>query len=227
MLSKPARLLRLTVTLLLFGSVIPAQQVGRLPRVPLPENSTVVNSVEGQLRVVVFTKGLSHPWSLAFLPDGRMLVTERSGQVRIIRDGVLDPKPIPGTPKVHAVRLSGLMDIALHPNFAQNQIVYLTYTKNVKAEPLEVATTLARRRPGARAVDVGGAGYRSWCDGRAAAADSPRRRVVCPAASWPSQRCGDGTPRSARGDACRNLRLRSVGTRRRVGRALGRGSTTR
>jgi glucose/arabinose dehydrogenase len=75
-----------------------------------------------------------------------MLVTERSGQIRVIRDGVLDPQPLAGVPKVHAVRLSGLMDIALHPDFARNQIVYLTYTKNLKPEPLEVATTLARGR---------------------------------------------------------------------------------
>jgi glucose/arabinose dehydrogenase len=123
-----------------------AQQVGRLPRRPLPDAPTVVDSVEGPIRVVAVTKGLSHPWSLAFLPDGRILVTERSGKIRVIRDGVLDPEPLSGVPKVHAVRLSGLMDIALHPNFAQNQLVYLTYTKNVKPEPLEVATTLARGR---------------------------------------------------------------------------------
>jgi aldose sugar dehydrogenase len=123
-----------------------AQQAGQLPRLSLPNGPTVVDTVEGKLRVVVHTRGLSHPWSLAFMPDGAMLVTERSGKVRIVRDGVLDPTPIPGVPKVHAVRLSGLMDIALHPNFAQNQIVYLTYTKNVKPEPLEVATTLARGR---------------------------------------------------------------------------------
>jgi glucose/arabinose dehydrogenase len=123
-----------------------AQQVGRLPRLALPDTPAVVDSVEGKIRVVPVTKGLSHPWSLAFLPDGRMLVTERSGQIRVIRDGVLDPQPLSGVPKVHAVRLSGLMDIALHPNFAQNQVVYLTYTKNVKPEPLEVATTLARGR---------------------------------------------------------------------------------
>ena len=123
-----------------------AQQVGNLPRLPLPNGPTVVDSVEGRLRVVPVTTGLSHPWSLAFLPDGSMLVTERAGQVRRIRDGVLDPNPVPGVSKVHAVRLSGLMDIALHPNFAQNQYIYLTYTKNVKPEPLEVATTLARGR---------------------------------------------------------------------------------
>ena len=123
-----------------------AQQVGRLPRIPLPDASPVVDTVEGKIRVVPVGRGLSHPWSLAFLPDGRMLVTERSGQIRVIRDGILDPQPLAGAPKVHAVRLSGLMDIALHPNFSQNQLVYLTYTKNVKPEPLEVATTLARGR---------------------------------------------------------------------------------
>jgi glucose/arabinose dehydrogenase len=123
-----------------------AQQVGRLPRLALPDAPAVVDTVEGKLRVVPVTRGLSHPWSLAFLPDGRMLVTERSGQVRVIRDGVLDPQPLSGVPKVHAVRLSGLMDIALHPDFAQNQVIYLTYTKNLKPEPLEVATTLARGR---------------------------------------------------------------------------------
>src|SRR5688572_22657444 len=126
---------RAMLFLVCISAAMTAQQVGRLPRVPLPDGTTVANSVEGPLRVVVVTKGLSHPWSLAFLPDGRMLVTERSGQVRVIRDGVLDPKPLAGVPKVHAVRLSGLMDIVLHPNFAQNQIVYLTYTKNVKPEP--------------------------------------------------------------------------------------------
>ena len=123
-----------------------AQQVGRLPRISLPDASPVVDTVEGKVRVVPVGRGLSHPWSLAFLPDGRMLVTERSGQIRVIRDGILDPQPLAGAPKVHAVRLSGLMDIALHPNFVQNQLVYLTYTKNVKPEPLEVATTLARGR---------------------------------------------------------------------------------
>src|SRR5687768_5560801 len=101
------------------GIAILAQQAGQLPRLPLPEGPTIMNVVEGRIRVVPVTRGLSHPWSLAFLPDGSMLVTERAGQVRIVRDGVLDPKPIPGVPKVHAVRLSGLMDIALHPNFAQ------------------------------------------------------------------------------------------------------------
>ncbi len=70
-----------------------------------------------------------------------------------MRDGRLDPEPIAGVPKVHAVRLSGLMEILPHPNFAQNQIVYLTYTKDV-ADKM-VATTLARGRfDGHQLLDV-------------------------------------------------------------------------
>jgi glucose/arabinose dehydrogenase len=92
----------------------------------------------------IVASGLSHPWSLAWLPNGDMLVTERSGKLRMIRDGKLDPEPIAGVPAVHAVRLSGLMEILPHPNFAQNHTVYLTYTKDVG--PDQVATTLARGR---------------------------------------------------------------------------------
>lgn len=110
-----------------------------------------------QVKVATLAEGLSHPWSLAFLPNGDMLVTERNGRLRIVhdalRDARLDPEPIAGVPKVHAVRLSGLMEILPHPAFAQNQIVYLTYTKDV-ADKL-VATTLARARfDGHQLLDV-------------------------------------------------------------------------
>jgi glucose/arabinose dehydrogenase len=104
-------------------------------------------------KVVTMATGLAHPWSLAFLPNGDILVTERPGRLRILHDGRLDAEPITGVPKVHAVRLSGLMEILPHPNYAQNQIVYLTYTKDV-AENM-VATTLARGRfDGRKLVDV-------------------------------------------------------------------------
>jgi glucose/arabinose dehydrogenase len=74
-------------------------------------------------------KGLSHPWSLAFLPDGDMLVTERPGRLRIVRKGALDPKPISGVPMVYTERLGGLMEIVLHPRFAETRWVYLSFTK--------------------------------------------------------------------------------------------------
>ena len=82
-----------------------------------------------RVRVSVVTKGLSHPWSMAFLPDGSMLVTERPGRIRVIRNGVLDPVPVAGVPQVQTGGTSGLMDIALHPQFATNRYVYFTYMK--------------------------------------------------------------------------------------------------
>lgn len=97
-----------------------------------------------RFKTTVVASGLNHPWSVAWLPNGDMLVTERPGRVRMIHDGVLDPTPIGGVPKVHAVRLSGLMEVLPHPNFAENHYVYLTYTKNLKEEGPVVATTLAR-----------------------------------------------------------------------------------
>ena len=63
-------------------------------------------------------RGLANPWSLVWLPDGAMLVTERPGRLRVIRKGVLDPKPVEGVPAVFAAGLTGLMDVALHPQFA-------------------------------------------------------------------------------------------------------------
>jgi glucose/arabinose dehydrogenase len=99
-----------------------------------------------RIKTTTVASGLVHPWSLAFLPNGDMLVTERPGRVRLIHDGVLDPEPISGVPKVHAVRLSGLMEVLPHPNFAQNHYVYLTYTKNISENGPVVATTLARAK---------------------------------------------------------------------------------
>src|SRR5262245_65993478 len=79
------------------------------------------------IRVSVVTKGLSHPWSLAFLPDGTMLVTERPGRLRVVHDGVLDPQPVAGVPQVQAGGTSGLMDVALHPDFSTNRLVHFRY----------------------------------------------------------------------------------------------------
>jgi glucose/arabinose dehydrogenase len=99
------------------------------PSPPLPDGPIVLDTaIQHQIRLVV-TKGLQQPWSMAFLPDGGILVTERPGRLRIIRNGVLDPTPVAGAPQVQAAGLAGLMDIALHPGFADNKLVYLTYHK--------------------------------------------------------------------------------------------------
>jgi len=78
-------------------------------------------------RITTFVDGLEFPWSLAFLPDGSMLVTERGGRLRVIRDGRLVPDPVEGVPDVHVARQAGLFDVLLDPGFAQNRTVYLSY----------------------------------------------------------------------------------------------------
>ena len=109
---------------------------------PPPSLPQTFFSAELPIRVVPIVTGLSHPWSLAFLPDGNILVTERAGRLRTVRDGKLDPTPIAGTPQVVARALGGLLDVALHPQFVQNRIVYLSYSK--PGENNLSATALAR-----------------------------------------------------------------------------------
>ena len=84
-----------------------------------------------KIRVSVVTRGLSHPWAIAFLPDNTLLITERAGRLRYVRDGVLDPQPISGLPEIRTDGNGGLMDVALHPQFESNRLVYFTYTKPV------------------------------------------------------------------------------------------------
>jgi glucose/arabinose dehydrogenase len=76
---------------------------------------------------VTLVDGLEHPWGLAWLPDGTMLVTERPGRLRLVRDGQLDPTPVAGVPPVLALSQGGLLDVSVHPQFAENQWVYFTY----------------------------------------------------------------------------------------------------
>src|SRR5207237_429687 len=93
---------------------------------PLPDKPQEFDTAEGQkIRVTVVTKALEFPWAMAFLPDGTMLVTERPGRLRVIRKGVLDPKPVAGGPVSYWTGESGMpgavhgyMDVALHPQFA-------------------------------------------------------------------------------------------------------------
>ncbi len=110
-------------------------------------------SEEYDLRIVTLVKGLSHPWALAFLPDGRLLVTERAGRLRLVSaDFKIDPAPIDGLPRVVQHGQGGLMDVALHPRYAENGWVYLSY-----AAPGDggVGTEVARARlKGNRLEDV-------------------------------------------------------------------------
>ncbi|MDW8467644.1 MAG: PQQ-dependent sugar dehydrogenase [Burkholderiales bacterium] len=109
----PARLARRFVLLLLVVATCAGAQAYR--------------SEEHRFGVTIVVSGLAYPWSVAFLPDGRMLVTERAGRLRIVRDGRLEPQPVPGLPPVAPHGQGGLMDVALHPDFARNQLVYWAF----------------------------------------------------------------------------------------------------
>ncbi len=141
------------------GGAAPAAGRGQaapigIPRVPLGDGPWVFDTAEQhKVRVSVVAKGLANPWSLAFLPGGDMLVTERQGRLRLIRNGVLDPQAVAGVPASRALRLGGLMDVVLHPRFAENKLIYLTYSK--PGEKDLIATALARGRwDGTRLADV-------------------------------------------------------------------------
>ena len=91
---------------------------------PQPQPAKVVKT---GYKVTEIAKRLDHPWSIAFLPEGSLLVTERAGRLRLIKGGSLLPLPIGGVPAVHTGSQAGLFDIVLHPNFAQNNVIFLTY----------------------------------------------------------------------------------------------------
>ena len=83
----------------------------------------------GGYTLTTIAEGFEFAWGMVFLPDDHILVTELPGRLRVIRHGVLDPKPVEGMPAVYAEPYAGLMDVALHPDFAKNQFVYLAYNK--------------------------------------------------------------------------------------------------
>ena len=120
-----------------------AQQGGRAS-LPLPQLPQVFETAQQRIRVSVVAGGLANPWSLAFLPNGDVLVTERSGRLRVIRSGALVPQPVSGVPAVRTTVLGGLLEVALHPKFSENSFLYLTYTKG--GEGNLTTTALARAR---------------------------------------------------------------------------------
>jgi aldose sugar dehydrogenase len=118
--------------------------LGQAPRSPTPE------AVKGAVDVQTLAKGLDHPWSLAFLPDGQMLVTERPGRLRVVRPDGRVSEPLSGVPRVYARGQGGLLDVALSPAFATDRLVYLSF-----AEPGAggAGTAVARGRLGERGLE--------------------------------------------------------------------------
>ncbi len=132
-----------------FANGVPVAPELNVP--PVPSEPRIYQTAEGQdIRVSVVVRGLSHPYSIAFLPNNVMLVTEKDGRLRVIRDGILDPAPVAGVPEVKANRRSGLNDVVLHPQFEQNGYIYLTYHKPLPDN--QSAMALARGRWNGKAL---------------------------------------------------------------------------
>jgi glucose/arabinose dehydrogenase len=112
---------------------------GQAPRSPTPE------PVKGLVDVQTIAKGLEHPWGLAFLPDKRMLVTERPGRLRIVTPDGRVSEPLAGVPQVYASGQGGLLDVALSPGFAKDRLVYLSFAESSEGRR---GTALARGRFG-------------------------------------------------------------------------------
>jgi glucose/arabinose dehydrogenase len=139
--SARALLAVMAVSALAAAPIVLAQDA---PRSPTPKPLRL------NARVTDFARGLEHPWGLELLPDGRMLVTERPGRLRLIgRDGALSD-PLSGVPEVYARGQGGLLDVALSPGFAQDRLVYLSF-----AEPGDggAGTAVARGRLGERGLE--------------------------------------------------------------------------
>ncbi len=108
----------------------------------------------GRIKVTTVARSLEHPWSLAFLPDGRMLVTERAGRLRIVSArGSLSP-PLSGVPKVYAKGQGGLLDIVLDPDFDENQIVYFSYAEETRGKAGTAVAKAVLSEEGLRNVEV-------------------------------------------------------------------------
>jgi len=106
--------------------------------------SPVMMSSEQDYRMTTVVSGLVNPWSMAFLPGGDILVTERPGRLRLVREGQLLTTPVAGVPEVFARGQGGLLDVVLHPSFATNKLVYLSYSKPQAAGQSTTAVMRAR-----------------------------------------------------------------------------------
>lgn len=137
---------------------------------PISAQERIFQAERGPYRVATFVSSLQDPWAMAFLPNGDMLVTERPGRLRLVQRGVLRPEPIGGVPRVRYGGQGGLLDVALHPDFETNRLVYLSYSKP-NADGSEGTTAVVRGRLDAEAIRLEGVEEifeaRAWSRGEA------------------------------------------------------------
>jgi glucose/arabinose dehydrogenase len=106
-----------------------------------PDDVPLLAPTTGSFRVETVAEGLESPWAVVPMPDGRLLLTERPGRLRVVKDGRLAPEPVPGVPAVAYRGQGGLLDMTLHPDYARNRWVYLAYTVDA---PQGMMTRVAR-----------------------------------------------------------------------------------
>ena len=93
-----------------------------------PPMVPVVESSKARYKVEVVLEGLESPWAIVPMPDGRLFITERPGRLRVVQNRAIRPAPVPGVPRVSYQGQGGLLDMALHPDYASNRFIYLAYT---------------------------------------------------------------------------------------------------
>ena len=171
---------------------------GKPTYVPDPDGQ-VVKSEKQTFKIEILARNIETPWGLAFLPDGRLLVTERPGRIRIVENGKLLPEPVKGTPKVWEKQDGGLLDIEVHPQYSQERVDLYFLRRNAagicSATARRAAASASCRRPtgpGPRRA------ARSAVDDRdRARQDQQEQRVDRPAGDLP-RRAGSCTARPTR-----------------------------
>ena len=123
----------------------PARGRGPAPTDTLGAGPWDLGAGRGRIHVTAI-KGLDHPWGIAFVPDGSMLVTERPGRLRVVRNGVVDPTALGPAPQSLAVGLGGFLDVTLDPQFATNRRIYLAYAKPGTGGGNDATTAVYRAR---------------------------------------------------------------------------------
>ncbi|MEX0690785.1 MAG: PQQ-dependent sugar dehydrogenase [Gemmatimonadales bacterium] len=119
-----------------------------------PASGQALPSAHHAYRVVTVAEGLINPWGIAFLPGGDMLITERPGRLRLVRNGQLVAEPVSGVPAVLAQGQGGLLDVVLHPNFASNRLIYLCFSKPLVEGRGATTAVIRARYENARLTDV-------------------------------------------------------------------------
>src|ERR671922_1493907 len=149
---RPTRLTTQGILLagLAFGAPLLTQCRAQKPELGTWQRSPTPKPIRGRVAAETVAVGLKHPWALAFLPDGRILVTERPGRLRIVAPSGRVSEPLGGVPKVQAGGQGGLLDVAVDPSFTENRLIYLSY-----AEPGEggAGTAMARGRLGEQQLE--------------------------------------------------------------------------